>query len=77
MYSVNMPSMDSVARFKAAMDSGAYGGKVSGAGGGGFMFFVCQYDKKHLVAKEVQKLGAKVVDFAFEPLGARSWRATI
>ena len=73
--SITNPRIDAI--YRAAMESGAYGGKVSGAGGGGFMFFVCQYDKKHLVAKEVQKLGAKVVDFAFEPLGARSWRATI
>lgn len=59
------------------MSAGAYGGKVSGAGGGGFMFFVCEYDKKHIVANELQKKGATVVDFSFEPLGARSWRARV
>lgn len=25
---------------------GALGGKMSGAGGGGYMFFYCQFDKK-------------------------------
>lgn len=72
---ITNPRIDNL--YNSAMAAGAYGGKVSGAGGGGFMFFVCQYDKKHIVAKELQKRGATVVDFAFEPLGARSWRATI
>ena len=60
--------------YATAMDSGAIGGKVSGAGGGGFMFFVCEYDKKHIVAKELQKKGATITDFMFEPEGVQMWR---
>ncbi len=59
--------------YNAAISAGAYGGKVSGAGGGGFMYFICQYDKKQAVAKALQKKGGKITDFMFEPQGAISW----
>lgn len=60
--------------YNSAMGAGAIGGKVSGAGGGGFMYFICEYDKKHLVAKELIKLGARTSNFMFEENGASSWR---
>ncbi len=60
--------------YNAAMSSGAIGGKVSGAGGGGFMFFICDYDKKFVVSEELMKHGAKVTDFMFEHDGVLSWR---
>jgi D-glycero-alpha-D-manno-heptose-7-phosphate kinase len=60
--------------YTAAMEKGAVGGKISGAGGGGFMYFICEYDKKHLVAKEMRKRGATVASFVFEPRGVRTWR---
>ena len=59
--------------YNTAIDVGAYGGKVSGAGGGGFMYFICQYDKKQAVAKALQKKGGVITDFMFEPQGAISW----
>ena len=63
------------AMYKTAISNGAYGGKVSGAGGGGFMYFICEYDKKHIIAKELSRWGVRVTDFMFEPNGAISWRA--
>jgi len=60
--------------YKAAMESGAVGGKISGAGGGGFMYFVCEYDKKHIVAKNLKKMGATITDFMFEKHGVQVWR---
>jgi len=62
--------------YNTAMENGAIGGKVSGAGGGGFMYFVCEYDKKHAVAKELQRLGATMTDFMFEKHGVQTWRHT-
>ena len=59
--------------YNAAIDAGAYGGKVSGAGGGGFMYFICEYDRKQLVAKALQRQGGIINDFMFEPEGAVSW----
>ena len=60
--------------YRTAMDSGAVGGKISGAGGGGFMYFVCEYDRKHIVAKNLKKIGAKITDFTFESKGVQTWR---
>jgi len=60
--------------YATAMENGAVGGKVSGAGGGGFMYFVCEYDKKHIVAKELKKMGATITDFMFEKAGVQMWR---
>lgn len=60
--------------YDVAKANGAIGGKVSGAGGGGFMYYICEYDKKHQVAQELQKCGAVVTDFMFDPCGVTSWR---
>lgn len=38
-HSISNPLIDSI--YEAAIKSGATGGKISGAGGGGFMFFFC------------------------------------
>lgn len=62
--------------YNGAKAKGAIGGKVSGAGGGGFMYFICKYDKKPDVAKELKKRGAEVTDFMFEPEGVITWRGS-
>jgi D-glycero-alpha-D-manno-heptose-7-phosphate kinase len=61
--------------YDEAMKAGAVGGKVTGAGGGGYMLFYCRYDRKHRVADRLEELGAKVTEFAFEQEGLRTWRA--
>lgn len=60
--------------YETARESGAIGGKISGAGGGGFMFFICEYDRKHMVAEELQKLGVELVNFNFDKHGLQTWR---
>jgi D-glycero-alpha-D-manno-heptose-7-phosphate kinase len=60
--------------YSTAMANGAIGGKISGAGGGGFMFFICEYDRKHLVADELQKIGVESVPFNFDKHGLQTWR---
>lgn len=69
---ISNPQIDSL--YEAARNAGAIGGKVSGAGGGGFMYFICRYDRKYNVAQELQKRGARVADFMYEPDGVISWR---
>jgi D-glycero-alpha-D-manno-heptose-7-phosphate kinase len=60
--------------YDVALGNGAIGGKISGAGGGGFMFFLCEYDRKHLVARELGRMGAITSDFNFEKDGLQTWR---
>jgi D-glycero-alpha-D-manno-heptose-7-phosphate kinase len=59
--------------YSEAIRSGAIGGKVTGAGGGGHMVFYCRFDRKHEVAERLTSLGATVTDFAFEPRGLGTW----
>ena len=59
--------------YDLALREGALGGKVTGAGGGGYMLFYCRYDRKHRVADALDRMGAQVSDFAFEKQGLRDW----
>lgn len=60
--------------YDVARAAGAMGGKVTGAGGGGYLLLYCRYDRKHEVAGRMRELGAVVDDFAFEASGLRTWR---
>lgn len=55
--------------YNAAIKSGAVGGKLLGAGGGGFLLFYCEKEKQPLLIKALEKL--MVVPFNFETGGAR------
>lgn len=61
--------------YETARRHGAIGGKVTGAGGGGYMLFVCEFDKKHTIARELEKLGGQIVEFAFDSHGLQTWSA--
>lgn len=61
--------------YEAALRAGALGGKVTGAGGGGYLLLYCDYRAKHRVARVLHDLGAIVDEFAFELDGLRTWRA--
>ncbi len=44
--------------YEEARRHGALGGKVTGAGGGGYMLFYCRFERKHKVAEALARLGA-------------------
>jgi D-glycero-alpha-D-manno-heptose-7-phosphate kinase len=62
--------------YDEARRHGALGGKVSGAGGGGFMFLLCPYDRKPAVVTRLAELGADVSPVEFCPEGLQSWLAS-
>ncbi|HVO68447.1 MAG TPA: hypothetical protein VMT24_00290, partial [Aggregatilineaceae bacterium] len=68
---ITTPQIDEL--YETACRNGALGGKIAGAGGGGYMFFYCEFDKKHIVADRLEKLGAQVVDFNFDSCGLQTW----
>ena len=70
---ITNPEIDHL--YSTAMANGAMGGKVSGAGGGGFMFFISEYDKKAKLSRAMAEAGATMTNFMFEPKGAVSWRS--
>jgi len=60
--------------FDVALDAGARTGKVSGAGGGGFIMFVVDPTKKSKVVEALQQLDGYVVPFQFSDGGAHGWK---
>ena len=60
--------------YNGAMNNGAIGGKILGAGGGGcFLFFVPPFDRLNLI-NYLSGLGLYVQPFIFEKNGLRSWK---
>ncbi|MGH2366134.1 MAG: GHMP kinase [Chloroflexota bacterium] len=59
--------------YEQARRLGALGGKVSGAGGGGFMFLYCPFDRKPAVSEQLQAMGGQIFPITFEQEGLRSW----
>jgi D-glycero-alpha-D-manno-heptose-7-phosphate kinase len=60
--------------YDVAKTNGALGGKVTGAGGGGYMIFYCRFDRRHLVAEALIKLGLAVSELTFDQSGLTTWR---
>ena len=60
--------------YEEARRAGALGGKITGAGGGGYLLLYCEYEKKHKVAEALKKLGGVPTEFAFEFHGLQTWR---
>ena len=59
--------------YSSAIEHGAAGGKISGAGGGGFMFFFCPGITKIKVARAIEAFGGKVQPFKFTQQGLTTW----
>lgn len=61
--------------YEEARRAGAIGGKVTGAGGGGYMIFYCADGTSHRVADALVKVGLMVTDFTFSRTGLVAWRS--
>jgi D-glycero-alpha-D-manno-heptose-7-phosphate kinase len=59
--------------YSAAKKNGATGGKISGAGGGGFMIFYCPGTTKFKVIKSLMNFGGEVKNYQFVEHGLRTW----
>jgi D-glycero-alpha-D-manno-heptose-7-phosphate kinase len=57
--------------YSAARDAGALGGKIAGAGGGGFMLLICPPDRHTAVEAALHAKGLVRADFNFDFAGAR------
>jgi D-glycero-alpha-D-manno-heptose-7-phosphate kinase len=56
--------------YELGRDNGAIGGKISGAGGGGFLMFYCEEDKTRL-RKAMRGAGLRELNFRFEFEGSK------
>ncbi|MCF8231464.1 MAG: dehydrogenase [Bacteroidales bacterium] len=60
--------------YQTAMDAGATGGKISGAGGGGFMIFYCPLMTRNTVIEALQeKYGGQAKRYDYVVDGLRTW----
>jgi D-glycero-alpha-D-manno-heptose-7-phosphate kinase len=59
--------------YDVACTAGALGGKVTGAGGGGYMLFYCKPGARHKVAAELAGVGFHETEFAFDQVGLTTW----
>jgi len=59
--------------FDVALKAGAVAGKVSGAGGGGFIMLIAPPVRKPAVIEALSRLGGRVVPFEFTRRGVRAW----
>lgn len=68
---ISNPLIDQI--YDHAMQAGATGGKISGAGGGGFMTFFCPATSRYKVQETLLQFGGRVQAFQFYPEGLNTW----
>ncbi len=69
---VSNPHIDGI--YDAAIQEGALAGKVSGAGGGGFMWFFVPTEKRMDVIRTLTGFGGQVSNCHFTKHGTQAWR---
>lgn len=69
---ITNPVIDEI--YEDAIKAGATGGKISGAGGGGFMMFYCPGNTRYQVIESLTKFGGEFRRFQFADHGLTSWK---
>jgi D-glycero-alpha-D-manno-heptose-7-phosphate kinase len=68
---ISNASIDSI--YETALQSGATGGKISGAGGGGFMIFYAPYIHKYELIRKLNAFGGTVMNYNLTTEGLTTW----
>lgn len=68
---ISNPEIDKI--YQIALDAGATGGKISGAGGGGFFMIFCPGNSRYNVIRELSNLDKEFRRFRFTNVGVQSW----
>lgn len=59
--------------YSGAKNAGAMGGKISGAGGGGFMIFYCPANTRYKVIETLESFGGYCKNYQFTKHGLTTW----
>ena len=70
-HQISNPQIDEL--YDEARRQGALGGKILGAGGGGYLLLFCPFEMKHKIAEALERMGGQLVEFAFESFGLQTW----
>lgn len=68
---ISNPLMEEI--YADAKKAGATGGKISGAGGGGFMIFYCPGTTKYAVIEALSRFGGEHRSYQFTQQGLETW----
>lgn len=68
---ISNDAMDAI--YDTALAAGATGGKISGAGGGGFMMFYCPGNTRFEVQRALSKFGGEFRNYQFTEHGLSTW----
>lgn len=68
---ISNPLIDEI--YTTALAAGASGGKISGAGGGGFMVFYCPGNTKYAVQKALARFNGRCYSYQFVKNGLLTW----
>lgn len=71
---VSNSQIDSI--YDAAIQAGALAGKVSGAGGGGFMWFFVPAEKRMELIRKLNEFGGQVSNCHFTKNSSQAWKIT-
>lgn len=63
--------------YATARRHGAWGGKITGAGGGGFMVFACPFDRRLELERALDAAGVRVRPFSFTTQGVHAWSVDV
>jgi D-glycero-alpha-D-manno-heptose-7-phosphate kinase len=69
---ISNPHIDSL--YAAARSAGALGGKISGAGGGGFMMFICAPEDRWGLIETLNDADGRASAVKFTHQGSETWR---
>ena len=69
---ITNPAVDEI--YETAKKAGATGGKISGAGGGGFMMLYCPKNTRYRVIDALRKFGGEFRRYQFTKYGYETWR---
>ncbi len=69
---ISTPHLDDL--YQLARSEGALGGKITGAGGGGYMLLYTPFDRKLQIREAMRAAGCEIHEVALEPLGLQTWR---
>ena len=69
---ISSPKIDEI--YNEAKNNGAIGGKLLGAGGGGFFLFYVAPFKRQKVVEKLESMNLKIFRFTFDDLGLQTWK---
>ena len=71
--SISNPKIDEL--YSKGLQNGAYGGKLLGSGGGGYLLFYYEPEQRKELVENLDICGGEILDFNFAPYGAKVWNS--